>query len=103
VNNDQLNLSDDARECLFEIINAIDCWDDRPLVSDHGTSRTRARLRGLAAAILRILDSADGRGWNVQDILYELNVGHNDEGDEDYEENDIDELLSLPKSEVAPE
>src|SRR5678816_1274312 len=100
MNTKEPNLSADGRECLLSIIEAVDYWHTNHMSAENGADCTLARLRGLAASIVRILDCAEAQGWDVRDICYELNVGHLHDDRDNYEENDIDELLQIAPDEL---
>jgi hypothetical protein len=89
MNQQNLPDCDDAREFIAEVHSIINFWRKRPLLTDRRTDPTRARLLGCAADIIRLIDSADARGWDIRDIAYRVN-----------EERDIDLLLAIPKAEL---
>ena len=88
---DTFNLSVHAHEFILAIRAAINDWHLRAPAEGDGVDSTRARLNGLASDIVRLVDSADGRGWDIQDVAYEVTVGV----DVDAEDN-LEVLLSIP-------
>ena len=87
------HLSEHAREFVHEVQSSIDHWHDQPLLADLGTSPTRARLLGLASDMIRLIDSAEDRGWDVRDLAYQITVGLDDE---EQDEGRVDVILSTP-------
>ena len=88
----QFQVSEKTYNFIEYVHGIINHWHDRPLIADHGVNPTLARLRGLAADMIRLIDNADGLEWDVRDIVYEAVNGPDGDADEDH----VDWLLSTP-------
>ncbi len=92
----QNQVSEKMHAFIVEINELIETWHDQPLMADLGIDSTLARLRGLAADMVRLISSADDRGWDIRDIAYEAVNGPDGEAEEDH----VDRLLSTPANDL---
>lgn len=95
MNNDNIQLSTSTLEFLVEVKSLVTQWHERPHFADHSRDPNLARLSGFAGDMIRLLDSADDRGWDVTDIAYEINVGFDEE-----REDNPDVLLAISVDEL---
>ena len=69
-------LTDNATYFLQHVRSEIDLWHRRPADSLDGDDATLARLRGLANALLALVDNAPALDIDIVDACYELRELH---------------------------
>src|SRR5215207_7348875 len=69
-------LTNNATYFLQHVRDEIDLWHRRPEDSLDGDDATQARLRGLANALLALVDNAPAMDIDIVDACYELRELH---------------------------